>query len=91
MKVVVHPRIMDKRPDITVNDVLDAYASPVATQPRLGTDPPQHVGVGVDGKGRNLEWVGAQIGDDDLLIYHCMPVTKTTLDELGLARRSRRR
>ena len=91
MKIVVHPRVADKRPEIEPGDVLSAYAAPVASQPRLGTDPPQYAGIGVDGKGRTLEWVGAEIGDGDLLIYHCMPATTKMRRELGLEGKRRTR
>ena len=56
-----------------------------------GADPPQWAGVGVDDRGRLLEYVAADLGDGNWLVYHAMVATPKILKELGLHERSTRR
>lgn len=86
MKVVVHPRVIDRRPNITEGDVLAAVENSLRTVPRLATDPLQWAGVGLDVNGRLLQFVAVELGgpSDCWLVYHAMPVTEKMLREVGL-------
>jgi len=84
LSVRVHPRVNQKRPSITDQDAIKVFNNPITSQRRARTDPPKSVGVGVDGKGRKLEWIAVDEGDGKWLIYHCAPVTQSILRELGL-------
>ena len=87
MRVRVHPRISDKRPEILAVDVEAAFRGTLRKVHRTDTDPPQWVGVGLDGRGRLLEYVAVETGVDQWLIFHAMPATTKTLNETGLGRK----
>ncbi len=87
MRVQVHPRVHEKRPEVEPDDVEAAFVSTVAKAPRLDTRPVQWVGVGLDGKNRLLEYVAIETGRDEWLIFHAMPATTKVLLEIGLKRR----
>ena len=77
-----------KRPEITEEDVIAAIKSAITGTKRMDFDPPRWVGVGVDGKGRLLEYIGVSIPDaDGWLVIHCMQATKKSLKEVRLERR----
>lgn len=87
MKIFVHPRIMERHPDISENDVLVAFENYVRLQHRSEPNSEQAIAVGFDSKGRLLEMVAVSKGED-YLVYHAMtPPTKKMLDELGISRR----
>jgi hypothetical protein len=86
MPITVHPRIAAKRPDITEEDVLDAFTSALTVRPRV-TDPVQWLGVGLDRKGRLLEFVAIEQPPGEWLIYYAMPATKIVLRDLELGGR----
>lgn len=85
MEIRVHSRVHAKRPDIDDADAVAAFGSAVAKVARK-TDPVQYVGVGVNGNGRLLEFIAAEVGSDEWLIFHCAPLSKSILKELGLGR-----
>ena len=88
MPVIVHPRIMERHPAISEEDVLFAWQH--AAQTALRTESPNFpevLSVGCDSRGRLLEMVGTLIVDG-WLIYHAMtPPSKKTLTELERAKR----
>ena len=87
--VVVHPRIHRRHPDVSDQDVRDAWAGCIRSVPRLGADGDEYVAVGCDAKGRLLEMVARRIDADTWLVFHVMtPPTRKTLVELGMTRRS---
>ena len=86
MRVRVHPRIAAKRPEIQPDDVKAAWDACLRSVAR-DTDPVKWVGVGLDDHGRLLEFIAIEEGQDDWLIYHAMPVTKSVLAEVGLGGR----
>ena len=83
MRIWVHPRIMTKHPEITADDVAAAFADTLASR-RRDTDPVQVVGVGIDGKGRLLQYITVEDAPGAWQVFHAMGVTKGVLRELGL-------
>lgn len=75
-----------KRPEITERDARAAFLGALRKAPRLGVTPVQWAGVGVDGRGRLLQYVAAEVGPDEWLVFHAMRVTKKIIDEIGLRR-----
>lgn len=86
MDVRVHPRVMDRHPEISADDVRTAFSGTLRKVPRLGVEPVQWVGVGLDGRGRLLEYVAVETGRDEWLVFHAMPAAKRTLREVGMGR-----
>ena len=87
MEIFVHPRIFDRHPEISEEDVLSAWVNFIRMQTRRAPDSEQVVAVGFDKKGRLLEMV-AVFNETGYLVYHAMtPPTKKMLAELGLSRR----
>ncbi|NKY11026.1 hypothetical protein [Cellulomonas hominis] len=84
MRVTVHPRVQGKRPEIGDADVQAAFAATLRKVARTDTDPMQWVGVGLDGRGRLLEYVAVETGQDQWLVFHAMPATTKVLIETGL-------
>lgn len=87
MALEIHPRISAKRPEITEGDVREAFATTLRRVPRIDVEPIQWVGVGIDGKGRLLEWVAVENQTDGWLIFHAMQATTKVLIEVGLRER----
>lgn len=87
MKVRVHPRVSAKRPDITDADVEAVFERTLRKVPRIDVDPVQWVGVGLDGRGRMLEYIAVETGPDEWLVFHAMSATSKALIEVGLRRR----
>ena len=85
MDIRVHPRVTAKRPEIGDADVRAAFTSALSKVART-TDPVKYVGVGIDERGRLLEFIAVETGPDCWLIYHCAPPSKSILKELGLRR-----
>ncbi len=88
MNVIVHPRVMERHPELTQEDVLSAWENALAYLPRLGEDPDRYIAVGADAHGRLIEMVATHTEKGDWVIFHAMtPPSKKTLIELKLARR----
>jgi hypothetical protein len=84
----VHPRVHQRHPEITDNDVLDAWVHCILSRPRLDKDPNEYLAVGVDANGRLIELAALRGADNVWIIFHAMtPPTKKTLKELGLSDR----
>ncbi|MCL2463671.1 MAG: hypothetical protein FWF28_01185 [Micrococcales bacterium] len=84
MSVQVHPRVQDKRPDVGPTDVVAAFEGTLRKVPRTDTDPTQWVGVGMDGRGRLLQYAAIETGPDHWLVFHAMPATAKVMIETGL-------
>jgi len=83
--VVVYPRVCVRHPELSEQDVLDAWDGCLRARPRLDKSPNEYLAVGADGNGRLIEVVAKAAPDGDWLIYHAMtPPSKRTLSELGL-------
>lgn len=85
MRVVVHPRVLRRHPDVAEADVVAAFTATLRSRAR-DTDPVQWVGVGADGRGRLLQYVAAETGMDEWLVLHAMPATAMVMIEVGLKR-----
>jgi len=80
--VIVHPRVTERHPELSEEDVLVAWSSYVRMAYR-GND--QAIAIGFDGKGRALE-MSAKTTDGNWLIYYALtPPTINALQELGMA------
>ncbi|KAB7789684.1 hypothetical protein [Bifidobacterium leontopitheci] len=86
--VIVHPRVHERHPDISDEDVLKAWHNVLLSAPRdNGTG--SWVSIGMDDNGRLLEMVSVHNDAGQWLIYHAMtPPTKKTMKELGATRRT---
>ncbi|WP_233491998.1 hypothetical protein [Auritidibacter sp. NML100628] len=74
-----------KRPEITEDDVRTAFEEALRSRGRE-TDPIQWVGVGMDRKGRLLEFIAVEDEPDGWLVFHAMVATTKVLNEVGLER-----
>ncbi|NHM15428.1 hypothetical protein GMI69_01910 [Eggerthellaceae bacterium zg-887] len=83
MKLIVHPRIRAKHPELSEEDVRTAFNGMFKHVHRLDGD---LVGVGMDGKRRLVEVV-ARCVDDTIIVYHAFtPPTQKVMRELGMLR-----
>ncbi len=85
MRVRVHPRVINRHPEVTAENVTEAFEGTLRSRAR-DTHPVQWVGVGTDSTGRLLEYIAVEDEPDGWLIFHAMPVTKKVLVEVGLGR-----
>lgn len=84
--VVIHPRIMERHPELAEEDVREAWEGYVRMTRRVGIDS-YWVAVGFDLKGRAIEMVAVETADGGWYVYHALtPPTRKVLVELGLAR-----
>ncbi|MUH59577.1 hypothetical protein GSD1FS_0909 [Bifidobacterium sp. GSD1FS] len=80
MKIYVLPRVHERHPELSEEDVLTAFRSVMVEARR---DNGTWVCIGLDGRGRDVEMVYAQ-QEDSVLIYHVMtPPTKKTMNEIS--------
>ncbi|WP_315583315.1 hypothetical protein [Actinomyces viscosus] len=87
-KILVHPRVTRKHPDLTERDVLAAWQHTIEFIHRADTD--QWVAIGPAPDGRMVEMVAVH-GSNGWLIYHAMtPPTRKTTSEIRAARRRTR-
>lgn len=83
MKVMVHPRVHQRHPDVTDEDVYAAWISCIKSLMRPNTH--NLIGVGYDLSGRLLEFTAHPSQDGtDWLVYHAMRCTRKTMLELGI-------
>ena len=83
MKVFVHPRISQKHPQLSEDDVRTAFRNQFVRTQRLTGE---HIGVGMDGKGRLIELVYL-VGKEGISIFHALtPPTNKLLAELQARR-----
>lgn len=81
--VIVHPRIVERHPELTENDVREAWENYVRMMMR---EEEQAIAVGFDARGRAIEMV-AKCSGGDYLIYHALtPPTGNVMRELGMVR-----
>ena len=86
MEIYVLPRVHERHPELSVEDVLAAFGS-VMTDARRNNG--TWVCIGLDGHGRNVEIAYRQI-DDRVLIYHAMtPPSKKITHEIDRIRSQR--
>lgn len=83
-KVIVHPRVQKRHPDIVPADVTAAWDNFIRLQQRTGIETNHYAAIGVDEKGRLLEMVAAKLEKDTWLIFHASKATAEMLKEMGL-------
>ena len=84
-EIIVHPRIHERHPEISEQDVLDAWNGCIRSVPRLAENTGEVVVLGCDAKGRLVEMVAKRLDASSWLVFHALtPPTKKTLVELGL-------
>ena len=85
-QVVIHPRVMERHPELSEDDVREAWDGYVRMTRREGADS-YYVAVGFDLKGRAIELVAVETIEGDWSVYHALtPPTRGVLAELGLVR-----
>ena len=85
VRVRVHPRVHQRHSDVDDDDVIAAFEGTLRSRAR-DTHPIQWVGVGLDRKGRLLEYIAVEDEPDGWLVFHAMLVTRAVLAEVGLRR-----
>ena len=86
LEIYVLPRVHERHPELSVEDVLAAFRSVMVDARR---DNGTWVCIGLDGRGRDVEMVYEQRADR-VLVYHAMtPPTKKTRSEIGRLRGER--
>ena len=84
----VHPRVVDKHPELTDEDVLYAFENYEIYKQRLDKEKYECLGFGFDAKGRIVEFVAVRNKEGDWLIYHALtPLSENAKRELGLGRK----
>lgn len=85
---IVHPRVMERHPNLTEEDVLTAWSNAIASIARVDDENDRLVALGADGHGRLVEMVANRTPNGTWVIFHAMtPPSRKTLTELKLARR----
>lgn len=84
----MHERVLERHPELSEDDVLDAWASCFRSVPRLDRYPHEYLAIGADSKGRLIEMIARKTSADVWIIYHAFtPPTQKALRELGMMRR----
>ena len=81
--ICVLDRVPERYPDMTSKEVTSAWESRIKTQYRIDGDKEYMVTIGISLKGRLLEMIAFEDGDD-IVVFHAMKATKKTLVELGI-------
>lgn len=69
-EVLVHPCITERHPELSAQDVLDAWAGCMRAIPRLDGEVMEYIAIGPDRHGRLVEVIARDIGRGTWLIYH---------------------
>lgn len=83
-RIEVHPRVNQKRPELSDDEVIAAFEGALKSVARSRTIPLSWVGIGLDNSGRLLEWIAVENEPSGWLIIHAASATKKTLKEVGL-------
>lgn len=83
MKLVIHPRVVERHPQLCVDDIMYAWGHRYYEGIRVGSDNfPEYLWIGYDASGRELEMVGT-LTNDGVLVYHAnTPLSKRTIIEV---------
>jgi hypothetical protein len=87
-RLVIHPRVLMRHPQLTEEDVQQAWENSYYEALRPDSPNfPEYLWIGEDNRGREIEMVGVPI-QDGWLIYHAnTPVSRRTKIEVKRARR----
>jgi len=83
-RVIVHPRVNAKRPEITEDDVATAWKNAFVIQRRNSDSTECYAAAGIDSKSRILEMIGVEREDGTIIVIHAMKLTNKMRAELGL-------
>lgn len=86
-EVWVHPRVMERHPELAEQDVLAAWESCIRAVPRIDGDCVDYIAIGADAHGRLIEMIARDVGDTWIIFHAFTPPTHKALRELGLTRR----
>ena len=82
-RLMIHPRIHDKHPELSDDDVKAAFNSIFK---HIHRESGECVGVGMDRKQRLVELVFRECGDS-IIVYHALtPPTQKVMKALGMIR-----
>lgn len=81
----VHPRVTERHPELTDEDVRHAFENYVICKKRLDKEKFEILGFGFEIKGRMIEFVAVRDDEGDWLIYHVLtPLSENVKREHGL-------
>ena len=84
---MVHPRVFERHPELSEEDILGAWGACIRAVPRLDKDPNEYIAIGSDSKGRLIEMIAQKVDSGFWIIYHAFtPPTIKALRELGMTR-----
>lgn len=88
MKVVIHPRIVKRHPQLCMEDITYAWKHRYYEGIRSDSENfPEYLWIGCDASGRELEMVGT-LTNDGVLIYHAnTPLSRRTIAEVDRSTR----
>lgn len=86
MRIIVLDRVEERHPDVSKEDAAQAWASAVAYMPDFSSgNPERYIGIGFDGKGREIEIVAVRKAVDLWVVIHAQTPAKTDIKRrLGL-------
>ncbi len=83
-------RIHERHPNVAKEDAIHAWRFCIKSMPRLGKEPEEWVGIGMDATGRLLEVVAIRDERGAWLVKHAQtPPQEKIKRELGFKRRQR--
>ena len=86
--VIVHPRVIERHPELAEGDVRSAWDNQYRCIIRATETGSRHVAIGCDTHGREIEMVAVALEGGDWLVFHAMtPPSAKTYDELGMGRK----
>lgn len=86
MKVLVHPRVIRKRPWFSETEVINMWNSSCRELPRQGEyEPSQMLSFAWDSRGVITELIAYKGEDGEWIIFYVVPATKKFLAEMGFS------
>lgn len=87
MPVLLHPRVLEKRPWLDEWEIISTWTNAARMLPRQGEyEPDQMMAIGWDAHGRLTELIAYQgEEDDEWIIFHAAPARKRFLAEMGFS------
>lgn len=83
MGILVLPRVTQRHPELSDDDVKSAWEYALKSAPRTPGDTSEYVAIGFDGHGRLIEMIAMRNESGEWLIYHAMtPPTKRFMAEI---------
>lgn len=88
MNIVVHPRVCERHPQLSAEDIKYAWKNSFYEGIRPNSPNfPEYLWIGCDAKGRDVEMVGTRTSDG-IIIYHAnTPLSNRTKREVETSKR----